>query len=57
LLELESELPNLVDGNKNAWQQHLERELDVSPRWVWDVDLETMFLQAKELFEKSKAMA
>jgi salicylate hydroxylase len=35
----------------------LERELDVSPRWVWDVDLETMFLQAKELFEKSKAMA
>lgn len=57
LLELESELPNLVDGNKNAWQQHLERELDVSPRWVWGVDLEALLLQAKELFEKSKAMA
>jgi salicylate hydroxylase len=53
-LELESELPSLADGNRDAWQEYFERELDVNPRWVWNVDLESMLVQAKNLFEISK---
>lgn len=53
LLQLESELPNLSDGNRDAWQQYLEREVDVSPRWVWNVDLEAMLARAKELLKNS----
>lgn len=54
MLQLESELPNLVDGDKNAWEEYFEREMDVNPRWVWNVDLESMLVQAKELFESIK---
>ena len=54
LLELESELPDLADGNRNAWEEHFKREMDVRPRWVWGVDLESMLVKAKELFEDLK---
>jgi salicylate hydroxylase len=54
ILELESKLPDLADGNRDAWQEYLERELDVKPRWVWNVDLESMLAQAKELFKSLK---
>jgi salicylate hydroxylase len=51
ILQLESELPDLANGNREAWQEYLEREMDVNPRWVWNVDLEGMLVQARELFE------
>jgi salicylate hydroxylase len=51
LLDLESMLPDLKDGDREKWQQYLEKELDVNPRWVWNVDLEGMLVKAKELFE------
>jgi salicylate hydroxylase len=51
MLQLESELPDLANGNREAWQGYLEREMDVNPRWVWNVDLEGMLVQARELFE------
>ncbi|KAH8744036.1 putative salicylate hydroxylase [Hyaloscypha finlandica] len=51
ILQLESELPDLANGNREAWQEYLEREMDVHPRWVWNVDLEGMLVQARELFE------
>ena len=54
MLQLESELPNLADGNRDAWQKYFEREMDVNPRWVWNVDLESMLVRAKELFENIK---
>jgi salicylate hydroxylase len=54
MLQLESDLPNLADRNRDAWQKYFEREMDVNPRWVWNVDLESMLVQAKELFENIK---
>lgn len=45
ILQLESELPDLANGNREAWQEYLEREMDVNPRWVWNVDLEGMLVQ------------
>lgn len=54
MLELESELPNLEDGDRDAWQAYLGKEMDVRPRWVWNVDLEGMLSQAKDLFEHMK---
>ena len=54
MLELESELPDLTDGNHEAWQEYLEREMDINPRWVWNVDLGSMLGQAKELFHSLK---
>jgi salicylate hydroxylase len=54
MLQLKSELPNLANGNRDAWQKYFEKEMDVNPRWVWNVDLESMLVQAKELFENIK---
>jgi len=54
MLELESDSPNLTDGNQEAWQEHLERDVSVNPHWVWDIDLESMLLQAKEMFRSMK---
>ena len=54
MLELESELPNLADGNQDAWHEYLQREMDINPRWVWNVDLEGMLVQAKEKFHSLK---
>jgi len=54
MLELESDIPNLAVGNQDAWQEYLEREMDINPRWVWNVDLESMLLQAKEIFRSMK---
>jgi salicylate hydroxylase len=54
MLELENELLNLADGDRDAWQEYFEREMDVNPRWVWNVDLEAMLVQAKELCEGIK---
>jgi salicylate hydroxylase len=34
LLDLESKLPDLKDGDREKWQQYLEREMDVNLRWV-----------------------
>ncbi|KAE9369302.1 FAD/NAD(P)-binding domain-containing protein [Stipitochalara longipes BDJ] len=54
MLELESNVPSLADGNQDAWQEYLEREMDVNPRWVWNADLESMLVQAKDVFEISR---
>jgi salicylate hydroxylase len=54
ILQLESELPNLADGNMDTWQEYFEREMDVNPRWVWNVDLKGLLMQAKELCEGIK---
>jgi salicylate hydroxylase len=51
LLDLESMLPDLKDGDRKKWQQYLEKELDVNPKWVWNVDLEGMLVRAKEVFQ------
>lgn len=54
LLNLESELPALSDGNKDSWRDFLTTEVEVSARWVWNVDLENMLEDAKELFKNLK---
>jgi salicylate hydroxylase len=54
MLELESELLSLSNGDRGAWKEYLEREMDLNPRWVWNVDLESMLLQAKETFKNMK---
>jgi salicylate hydroxylase len=54
ILQLERELSNLADENRDAWQEYFEREMDVNPRWVWNVDLKGMLVQAKELCEGIK---
>lgn len=51
MLDRESKLPDLKNGDREKWQEYLEREMEVNPRWVWNVDLERILVRAKELFE------
>jgi salicylate hydroxylase len=53
-LELESQLPGLSDGNKDLWQKYLKTNIELNAGWVWNVNLESMLVEAKELVKRLK---
>jgi salicylate hydroxylase len=54
-LQLESTLlPAFSDKNRDEWGEQMKTEIELNARWVWNVDLENMLLEAQEMFKRIK---